>query len=88
MDEIQRVFAKAQRANVTIHAIDPGGLSGFASAVVDAKARSASNTANARQLELWQDVLGAISSSTGGRLPAMAPSPQRVSLTTETADSD
>lgn len=69
MDEIQRVFAKARRANMTIHAIDPGGLSGLASLVVDARARSASNTANASQLELWrQDVLGAISASTGGRL--------------------
>ena len=69
MDEIHRVFAKAQRANVTIHAIDPGGLSGFASTAVDARARSASETANASQLESRRhDVLGAFSGSTGGRL--------------------
>jgi VWFA-related protein len=69
MDEIHRVFAKALRANVTIHAIDPGGLYGFASTMVDAGARSASETSVATHLEsMRQNVLGAISATTGGRL--------------------
>jgi VWFA-related protein len=69
MDEIHRVFARARRANVTIHAIDPGGLYGFASTMVDAGARSASETSAASRLEsMRQDVLGAISATTGGRL--------------------
>ena len=68
-DEIARAFAKARRSNVTIHAIDPGGLSGFASTVVDARARSAMDSGLAKDQELLrQDVLGAISASTGGRL--------------------
>ena len=61
---------EARRSNVTIHAIDPGGLSGFASTVVDARARSAigSRVRRTDQEFLRQDVLGAISASTGGRL--------------------
>ena len=68
-DEITRIFAKAGRSNVTIHAIDPGGLSSFASTVADARARSAMDPGFANdQQSLRQDVLGAISASTGGRL--------------------
>ena len=69
MDEISRVFGRARRSNVTIHAVDPGGLSGFASTVADARARSAMDPGFAKdQGFLRQDVLGAISASTGGRL--------------------
>jgi VWFA-related protein len=69
LDEIQKVFPRADRANVTIHAIDPTGNSGGAPPVADARERTAPLlSGSVRQDLLRQDVLGAFSASTGGRL--------------------
>jgi VWFA-related protein len=68
IDAIRDVFPKARRANVTIHAIDPGGNAGSLP-TPGASVRGLAEHATARQLDQFQqDVLGAFAASTGGRL--------------------